>query len=61
MKLITWNCNGGFRNKYNLLPDNFDILIVQECEEPNKSTKEYKVTLLLALTISDANSELKFT
>ena len=42
MKLITWNCNGGFRNKYHLLADNFDILIIQECENPNHSTKEYK-------------------
>ena len=42
MKLITWNCNGGFRNKYHLLADNFDILIIQECENPDKSTKEYK-------------------
>lgn len=42
MRLITWNCNGGFRKKYHSLDDNFDILVVQECEDPERSTKEYK-------------------
>ncbi len=37
MKLITWNCQGAFRKKadaiLNLQPD---ILVVQECEHPDK-------------------------
>ena len=42
MKIVNWNCNGGFRNKKHLLEDDFDILIVQECEDPERSTNEYK-------------------
>ncbi len=43
MKLTTWNCNGAFRNKYQLLDEyEYDILIVQECENPTESTKHYK-------------------
>lgn len=43
MKIITWNCNGGLRNKTaeaDLL--NADILIIQECESPEHSTPAYK-------------------
>lgn len=35
MLLITWNCNGAFRKKYeNLLDFDADILVIQECEDP---------------------------
>lgn len=41
--LITWNCNGAFRNKYQLFDEyKSDILIIQECENPIESTKHYK-------------------
>jgi exonuclease III len=43
MKIITWNCNGGLRNKTSqadLLQA--DILIVQECENPEHSNNAYK-------------------
>lgn len=43
MNIITWNCNGGFRNKlHNLEEYVYDILVIQECEDPVKSTKAYR-------------------
>lgn len=37
MKLITWNCQGAFRKKAeHILCQKPDILIVQECEHPDK-------------------------
>lgn len=41
MKLITWNCNGAFRRKYHLLDEfDADVLVVQECEDPARSSDE---------------------
>jgi hypothetical protein len=37
MKIITWNCNMAFRKKADLiLAHKPDILIVPECEHPDK-------------------------
>lgn len=43
MKILTWNCNGAYRKKYHFIKDiNPDIQVIQECENPKYSTKEYK-------------------
>lgn len=37
MKIITWNCQGAFRKKAHIiLQHSPDILVVQECEHPDK-------------------------
>ena len=37
MKLITWNCQGAFRKKASaILTHHPDILVIQECEHPDK-------------------------
>ena len=44
MRIISWNCGGGFRNKYHLMDElGFDLCIIQECEDPSSSPiTEYK-------------------
>jgi exodeoxyribonuclease III len=37
MRLISWNCQGAFRKKADLILElHPDILVVQECEHPDK-------------------------
>ncbi|WP_339758140.1 endonuclease/exonuclease/phosphatase family protein [Algoriphagus aquimarinus] len=38
LNIVTWNCNGAFRRKFNFI-DEFktDIYVIQECENPNES------------------------
>ena len=44
MRLISWNANCRFRDKYHLLND-FDVAVVQECEDPKQSTNKSYATL----------------
>ena len=44
MKIVTWNCNGKFREKFRDIHTlDADIYVIQECENPAESTNvEYK-------------------
>lgn len=43
MKIVSWNCNGAFRKKYNILDSlQADILVIQECEDPSRSDTDYR-------------------
>ena len=40
MKIISWNCNGKFREKFSaILEEDADIYVIQECENPADITK----------------------
>lgn len=43
MKFISWNCNGALRKKTEFI-DSYspDILVIQKCEDPSRSTKAYQ-------------------
>jgi exonuclease III len=43
MKVVTWNCNGALRKKLSAIDQlGADLLIIQECEDPDRSTSEYR-------------------
>lgn len=39
MHILTWNCNDALRNKLEALDAlKFDVAVIQECEDPDRST-----------------------
>ncbi|KAA2219290.1 endonuclease/exonuclease/phosphatase family protein [Maribacter flavus] len=38
MKIISWNCNGAFRKKFDIISSlDADIYVIQECEDPSRT------------------------
>jgi len=43
MRIVSWNCNGALRRKTDPLDAlDADVLVVQECEDPARSTSAYR-------------------
>jgi hypothetical protein len=41
LTILSWNCNGAFRKKFEYIIDyDAGICIIQECEDPTKSNDE---------------------
>lgn len=55
LKIVTWNCNGAFRNKFEkLLELDADIYVIQECEDPSCCiNQEYQLFAANSLWIGD--------
>ena len=59
MKIVTWNCNGAFRKKFEYISElDADIYIIQECEDPLRANnKEYSEWSKNHLWIGDTKNK----
>lgn len=59
MKIISWNCNGAFRKKFDKISDlGADIYVIQECEDPAQTSDlEYKDWSKNHLWIGDSKNK----
>lgn len=59
MKIVTWNCNGALRRKFQTLSDlEADIYIIQECENPgNIENSDYQKWAENHLWIGDSKNK----
>jgi exonuclease III len=59
MKVVTWNCNGAFRNKFETISGfDADIYVIQECEDPEQCKHiQYKQWAKNYLWIGDSKNK----
>ncbi|MCJ8164602.1 endonuclease/exonuclease/phosphatase family protein [Pontibacter sp. E15-1] len=59
MKIVSWNCNGAFRNKFeHLIEFKADLYIIQECEDPARTPhKAYQLWAENHLWIGDTKNK----
>lgn len=58
VRIVSWNCNGGLRNKFLALNElNCDVLVIQECEDPSRSTLAYQEWAGDFLWLGDSKSK----
>lgn len=59
MKIVSWNCNGAFRRKFQKISElQADIYVIQECEDPKRTNhQEYQDWAINHLWIGDTKNK----